>query len=338
MRQFPESKVLDIISSIPCPVYAPVEDGSMVVYSRYEDGMTLRLDKIATDKTPKDILFPQWENLMHFRMEGKSIELTEEERMEEDYVIFGVRGCDLQAFKVLDKVFLSDPIDTYYAARREHGTVVALACTSMKDSCFCKNFGVDPANPDADVVLWLIGDDYYCEAYTDKGRDLMAKWDTREAEDGPVEWIKGEIAKKYESLPFAHLNLTGFDGDHLMEKFNSPKWKKLSMACLGCGSCTFACPTCQCYDIRDYDAGNGIQRYRCWDSCMYSDFTLMAHGTNRPTQLERYRQRFMHKLVYFPSNNDGMYSCVGCGRCIEKCPMNLNIVKVIKALGEETNE
>ena len=142
-------------------------------------------------------------------------------------------------------------------------------------------------------------------------------------------------SKKYESLPFAHLNLTGFDGDHLMEKFNSPKWKKLSMACLGCGSCTFACPTCQCYDIRDYDAGNGIQRYRCWDSCMYSDFTLMAHGTNRPTQLERYRQRFMHKLVYFPSNNDGMYSCVGCGRCIEKCPMNLNIVKVIKALGED---
>ena len=335
MRQFPESKVLDIISSISCPVYAPVEDGSMVVYSRYEDGMTLRLDKIATDKTPKDILFPQWENLMHFRMEGKTIELTEEKRMEEDYVIFGVRGCDLQAFKVLDKVFLSDPIDTYYAARREHGTVVALACTSMKDSCFCKNFGVDPANPDADVVLWLIGDDYYCEAYTDKGRDLMAKWDTREAEDGPVEWIKGEISKKYESLPFAHLNLTGIDGDHLKENFNSPKWKKLSMACLGCGSCTFACPTCQCYDIRDYDAGNGIQRYRCWDSCMYSDFTLMAHGTNRPTQLERYRQRFMHKLVYFPSNNDGMYSCVGCGRCIEKCPMNLNIVKVIKALGED---
>ena len=74
-----ESKVLDIISSISCPVYAPVEDGSMVVYSRYEDGMTLRLDKIATDKTPKDILFPQWENLMHFRLEGKNIELTEED-------------------------------------------------------------------------------------------------------------------------------------------------------------------------------------------------------------------------------------------------------------------
>ena len=66
---------------------------------------------------------------------------------------------------------------------------------------------------------------------------------------------------------------------------------------------------------------------------MFSDFTLMAHGTNRPTQTERFRQRFMHKLVYFPSNNEGLYSCVGCGRCLEKCPQSIHIVNVIKALG-----
>ena len=41
----------------------------------------------------------------------------------------------------------------------------------------------------------------------------------------------------------------------------------------------------------------------------------------------------MHKLVYFPMNNDGVFSCVGCGRCVEKCPIHMNIVKVIKALG-----
>ena len=41
----------------------------------------------------------------------------------------------------------------------------------------------------------------------------------------------------------------------------------------------------------------------------------------------------MHKLVYFPANNDGAYSCVGCGRCLNKCPISMNIVKVIKTLG-----
>ena len=64
----------------------------------------------------------------------------------------------------------------------------------------------------------------------------------------------------------------------------------------------------------------------------------MAHGNSRKSQVERFRQRFMHKLVYFPSNNDGMYSCVGCGRCLAKCPISMNIVKVIKALGGESNE
>ena len=68
---------------------------------------------------------------------------------------------------------------------------------------------------------------------------------------------------------------------------------------------------------------------------MYSDFTMMAHGNNRTSQKERFRQRFMHKLVYFPANNDGMYSCVVFGRCVEKCPASLNIVKVVKAFQEK---
>ena len=136
-----------------------------------------------------------------------------------------------------------------------------------------------------------------------------------------------------DKLPLNNLNLEGFDGEHLIEKFNDPKWEGLSRACLGCGTCTFVCPTCQCYDIRDFDNGKSVTRYRCWDSCMYSDFTLMAAENSRHTQLQRYRQRFMHKLVYFPANNEGIYSCVGCGRCVEKCPQGLNIVRVIKALG-----
>ena len=67
--------------------------------------------------------------------------------------------------------------------------------------------------------------------------------------------------------------------------------------------------------------------------CSSDLFTLMAQGNNRTSQVERFRQRFMHKLVYFPMNNEGVFSCVGCGRCVEKCPIHMNIVKVIKALG-----
>ena len=187
-------------------------------------------------------------------------------------------------------------------------------------------------------------DELLCwQANTEKGvsftEELKELFEETTAEnEAAVETQKQQVKEIMERLPLHDLNLEGFDGEHLLEKFESPKWAELSEACLGCGTCTFVCPTCQCYDIRDYDNGHGIQRYRCWDSCMYSDFTMMAHGTPRKTQLEKFRQRFMHKLVYFPSNNDGMYSCVGCGRCLAKCPISMNIVKVIKALGGESHE
>ncbi len=338
MRKFPKENLLSVIASIPEAVYLPVCTGETTEFARYEKGVKPAFDVLNTDKSPKDILFPQWESLMHFRTEGKTISLTEEARSNEDYCIFGVRACDIKAIEVLDRVFLAEPVDTYYAARRAHGTLVAFACSNPEKSCFCGNFGVDPSAPSADVVVYEIGDELYYDVKTEKGERLAAYFGGVDADGAAVEEEKANIAERLAKQPYAELDLARFKPENLMELFESDKWKKLSMPCLGCGTCTFVCPTCQCYDIRDYETKDGIQRYRCWDSCMYSDFTLMAHGQSRHTQVERYRQRFMHKLVYYPSKNDGMYSCVGCGRCIKKCPMNLNIVKVIKTLGKEGNE
>ena len=165
------------------------------------------------------------------------------------------------------------------------------------------------------------------QAFIDSISDMLQDGDTEKLEK--IQENTREIMKK---LPLANLSTDSFGGERLMEHFSSEKWAELSESCLGCGTCTFVCPTCQCYDIRDFDTGNGIKRFRCWDSCMYSDFTKMAHGNSRNSQLERFRQRFMHKLVYFPANNNGEFGCVGCGRCLSKCPISMNIVKVMKAL------
>ena len=304
----------------------PLEKAGEVDFGVYADGAKVRLDELKTVKSAKGAFFPQVEDMVRFHMDGKNIEINPAEVMNESFVIFGVRACDARSFELLDRVFLSEPVDPFYAARREHGTVVTLACGAPEENCFCSNFGIDAADPAGDVTAWIVGEEIFFRANTEKGEKLVAALE--ESDGKAVEAI-------VEKLPLGNLNLEGFDGEHLMDKFNDAKWAELSAACLGCGTCTFVCPTCQCYDVRDFNTGNGIQRYRCWDSCMYSDFTLMAHGTNRPTQVERFRQRFMHKLVYFPSNNDGLYSCVGCGRCLSKCPQGLNIVKVIKALGGE---
>lgn len=322
-------------------LYLPVRTADQTNFGVWREEAEVDLDTLKTVKSPKDVFFPQSETLYTCYREGKKLSVEPETLKEQDFVVFGMKACDIKGVEVLDRVFLSDPIDTFYAARRDHGTIVALACHEPEETCFCKVFGVDAAHPAADVAAWMVEDTLYWKPETEKGQKLTEKLADllEKAEDAESETAVAEEEKKIraiiEELPYSHLSLEGWNGDVLMEKFESPLWEELYKPCLACGTCTFVCPTCQCYDIKDYDTGHGVQRYRCWDSCMYSDFTMMAHGNNRTSQKERFRQRFMHKLVYFPANNDGMYSCVGCGRCVEKCPASLNIVKVVNAFQEK---
>ena len=318
-------------------LYVPVNNGNQVNFANYTEDAQVNLDALKTVKSPKDAFFPQSENLYTCYRDGKKITIEPEELVNQNFVVFGMKACDVKGVEVLDKVFLADPVDTFYAARRAHGTIVAMACHEPEETCFCKVFGIDCANPVADVATWMVEGELYWKALTEKGEALTEVVASLliDADDVKVEAAKEAIHAIVEKLPYSNLSLEGWNGDALTEKFDSPIWEELYKPCLACGTCTFVCPTCQCYDIKDYDTGHGIKRYRCWDSCMYSDFTMMAHGNNRTSQMQRFRQRFMHKLVYFPANNDGMYSCVGCGRCVEKCPSSLNIVKVIKAFEKQ---
>ena len=316
-------------------LYMPVDnaDGS-ASYKEWSEG-TEWSTALNTTKSPKDFFFPQTEDLMRFKTEGKSIDVIDIREECEDFVVFGVRACDVKSFDVLDRVFLSEPRDSFYAMKREHGIIVSVACTRPAETCFCTTFGINATEPAGDISAWRCEDALYLQANTEKGSALLGKVSTllEESSEDAVNAQKEKTAKIMEKLPLKDLTTDGFGGGKTQELWNDPAWDELSSACLGCGTCTFVCPTCQCYDIKDFNTGNGVIRYRCWDSCMYSEFTKMAHGNNRLTQKERFRQRFMHKLVYYPENNDGLFSCVGCGRCLAKCPISMNIVKVMKKIG-----
>ncbi len=317
-------------------LFLPIETAGTTNFGLWHSNVQVDLRTLKTVKSPKDIFFPQSESLYTCSQEDGKLTVTQQERCKKPFVVFGIKACDTAGIGVLDRVFLSEPVDSYYASRRENGILVTLACNRPETSCFCGTFGIDCAAPGGDVETWLTGEFLYWLPKTPKGEALTEKLMSllECCEEAPVTAVQEEIKVICERLPLKDLDVSRWTEDSMESLFDSPLWEQMYKPCLACGTCTFVCPTCQCYDIRDYDAGNGVQRYRCWDSCMYSDFTMMAHGNNRTSQMQRFRQRFMHKLSYFPANNGGMFSCVGCGRCVDKCPSHLNIVKVIKAFGK----
>ncbi len=319
-------------------LYLPVREADKTNFALYTADSEVDFETLKTVKSAKDVFFPQSETLYTCLENGGKIKIEPEKLKDREFVLMGIKPCDVAGIEVLDKVFLSEPKDTFYEARREHGTIVSLACRYPEASCFCTVFGIKPGEPSADAAMWIDDENVYFEAATEKGKAFLESISSllEESDSAAVEAQKKATEETLKKLPYADLSLDMWGHNEKTEEiFNSPLWEKLYSPCLGCGTCTFSCPTCQCYDIKDYNTGSKIERYRCWDSCMYSDFTMMAHGNNRTSQMQRFRQRFMHKLQYFPVNNGGVFSCVGCGRCVDSCPSSLNIVKVIKAFSKE---
>ena len=321
-------------------LYIPTDATTGIAqFKKWENGMKMS-DKLKTSRSAKDFFFPQTEDLVSFKTNGRKIEVIDPRTETEDFVIFGARACDVRSFDILDRVFLADPVDTFYKNRREHATIVVRACSRPAETCFCTAVDIDPVMPkNGDVTTWFADGKVYMEAYTEKGEKLIDTVKERLSE-AKEEDIYPETTKAWQifkNLPLGSLPVKGMgERREMMEIFEDKNWKDLSSSCLACGTCTYVCPTCQCYDIKEFSCGSDVTRYRCWDSCMYSDFTKMSAGQPRPTQVERFRQRFMHKLVYYPKNFNGKPGCVGCGRCLAACPISMNIVKVAKTLiGEE---
>jgi sulfhydrogenase subunit beta (sulfur reductase) len=105
---------------------------------------------------------------------------------------------------------------------------------------------------------------------------------------------------------------------------------------LHCNICAYVCPTCYCFDVRDYPDKGKVERVRSWESCQSPGFSLTAGGYDpRTTKGERLRQRFSHKFLYFPERFQDA-ACIGCGRCVKACPVNIDIREVISDLQQLT--
>lgn len=178
------------------------------------------------------------------------------------------------------------------------------------------------------MTLVDLGEDFLLIGVSKKGEELIK--DLKEADDKQIEKMAKVKEKAMEAINTDPM--IGKVKEELDRNFDDPIWDKIHLKCLGCGVCTYLCPTCHCFDIVDEEMkGKGV-RIRIWDSCMFPLFTLHTSGHNpRKSPKERMRNRIMHKFKYFV-DNFGDVACVGCGRCIQNCPVNFDIREVIREI------
>ena len=258
---------------------------------------------------------------------------------EKPKAIIGLKNCDLTSLKIQDYVFEEGiEVDELYKKRREDALVISSDCTGYKEVCFCLALDMMPyPSVGFDLNMSEVEGGFLFEVGSTRGEKVIEENASLfssvvddaqplvKKEEGRRKIVNdlNEMLQKQDLLPKGSLQ------EIVKKGHDSEAWKEESVRCVECGACNMICGTCHCFLLAE--AGEN-SRQKIWDSCQYMNFARVAGGASplisRPMRL---RNRFIKKFDFFPENLD-MYACTGCGRCIEACPAEIDIRKVLKML------
>jgi len=319
-------------------VFAPVKEGDFHIFETVTEGKNPDFEFQNTRLSPKSIIYPQSERMFEYGLDEKDDAAHILKESPKDYspqAIVGIRPCDAHGFNIVKPNFDNPEFqDPWWVQHFESTVLVGLGCNDPCSSCFCTAVGGGPFREEGlDVLLYDLGEKFLAKGLTEKGEALLKKTEGGIfAEDKHL-----KAAEALVSASSGKIN-AGVPTDKLKEKvvnelFDAPFWNDVAFACINCGTCTFLCPTCWCFDIQDEVLGTEGDRIRNWDSCMFPLFTLHGSGHNpRDEKFQRVRQRFMHKLKYYVDKYENGVQCSGCGRCVRHCPVNIDIRHVAELM------
>lgn len=319
-------------------IFVPVEQGEFHNFRLLEDGVKTSFDFQNTRLSPKSMLFPQSDRMFEYTLDESKEDahiLKEAPKEFSPQVLVGIRPCDALAFQLVKINFDNSQYrDPWWVRRFESTTLVGFGCNAPCASCFCTSVGSGPFDEKGlDALMYDLGDRFLVRSLTPRGETFLGKIKLgREADDS---LLKGSLtlSKEAEKKVTSEVPTDRLKEKVVNELFNAPFWDKVAFACINCGTCTYLCPTCWCFDIQDEVVGKEGDRIRNWDACMFPLFTLHGSGHNpRDKKPARVRQRFMHKAKYYVDKYNSGAACVGCGRCVQFCPVNIDIRKVFQLM------
>lgn len=322
-KMLPKGKIADLIKELSKDhiVYGPVKEDNIISFKEIKDAKDIYLDYLNSNIPPKSVLFPMIDTMFSYEKDGKDVKIKENPPYKKS-VILGLRPCDGMSFSILKNFFgFGNYKDPLFLERLENTILIGMGCLNPKTTCFCTSVKGGPFNKEPlDALITEYKDNYYIESSSEKGEEIVKKLnsvsDANAADLKEIEKLQKEIA---DSIPIIE------DLDKIPDKldglWDDPMWEEGALGCLGCGACSYLCPTCHCFDVVDEEKPDGSgRRIRIWDTCQFPLFTKETSGHNpRNVKLPRARQRIYHKFNYYPKNYD-IIGCVGCGRCIINCP------------------
>ena len=323
-------------------VFVPVKEGDMYAFRHLDNDTKVAFDDYHNTRlSPKSIVYPQSERMFEYSLDKQDPDcniLKEAPKAFVPQAIVGIRPCDAHAFQISKRNFDTPEYrDPWWVQRYEATTLIGLGCNSPRSTCFCTAMGGGPFDEDGlDVLMFDIGETYLVRALTDKGEAFLKKLKGgRSADETDREAALRLSDQARDGMPDV-VPVDPIRNKEIKDIFDAPFWDDVAFACLNCGTCTFLCPTCWCFDVQDEVYGREGDRIRNWDSCMFPLFTLHGSGHNpRAKKFQRVRQRFMHKFKYYVDKFDDGFQCTGCGRCVQFCPVNIDIRDVLRLMSDE---
>jgi len=319
-------------------ISVPVKDGDFHSFRPLSEGKKPDFDYRNTRLSPKSLIYPQSERMFEYSLDEKDPDAHILKESEKDYspqAIVGIRPCDAHAFQIVkinfDNKEYRDPL---WVQHFESTVLVGMGCNEPCSTCFCTQVGGGPFDEEGlDAILCDLGESYLVKPLTDKGEEFLKKAKggnpAGEEEKKNAEKLAASASDKMTAI----VPVDKLKDKAVTELFDAPFWEEIAFACLNCGTCTFLCPTCWCFDIQDEVIGKEGDRIRNWDSCMFPLFTYHGSGHNpRDKKFQRVRQRFMHKLKYYVDKYNNGVQCSGCGRCVRYCPVNIDIRRVCELM------
>ncbi len=323
-------------------------------YRLRQDASAGIFDHVVGPHSLKNFLFPPRETIGRFVREDGTWRQEDHTIEEPPLAVLGVRGCDLAALAIQDRVFLGgEHVDPGYRRRRERLFVVAVNCRRAVATCFCHSTGCGPAAGGGfDLALTEFDERFACQIGSPRGEALVAALDAADplkactaeevvaAREQPAALARSMHARVAEpGQPRPRSLQTEGIRDLLFDNLEHPRWEEVASRCLSCTNCTLVCPTCFCASVSEVAdlSGEAVERERHWASCFTLDHARMHGGSVRNSTASRYRQWLTHKLAGW-IDQFGTSGCTGCGRCITWCPVGIDITEEVAAIRADPQE